>query len=131
MATAAATMSSDNRKYVPSYKAGVWSGDVQAFHLRCRRGRGQAGVERGFCAPRCGGERKIYTWDADLRRAHRRSLSNGHRSATMSRNAWAPSPRRTWSTTFAATAARKRAAMPGPAVPACPIASASRLWVTS
>ncbi len=63
VATASATLEADNRKYVPSYRTGTWSGDVEAFRLD---ERGQGGARAWSARQRMPAwqQRNIVTWDA-------------------------------------------------------------------
>ncbi len=62
VATAATTLQDGNRKYVPQYKTGAWSGDIQAFTLDSS---GQAGAQVWAAEAKlpAWNSRKIYTWD--------------------------------------------------------------------
>lgn len=65
VATAATTLQDGNRKYVPLYRTGTWSGDVQAFALDAN---GQSGVQlwtAGSKVP-APASRRIFTWDTGL-----------------------------------------------------------------
>lgn len=65
VATAATTLQDGNRKYVPLYKTGAWSGDVQAFALDIN---GQAGVQLWAAEAKLPtpASRRIFTWDTGL-----------------------------------------------------------------
>lgn len=65
VATAATTLQDGNRKYVPLYKTGAWSGDVQAFALDAN---GQAGIQLWTAEAKvpAWASRNIFTWDAGL-----------------------------------------------------------------
>lgn len=65
VATAATTLQDGNRKYVPLYKTGAWSGDVQAFALDAN---GQAGVQLWAAEAKvpAWANRRIFTWDTGL-----------------------------------------------------------------
>ncbi len=65
VATAATTLQDGNRKYVPLYRTGTWSGDVQAFALDAN---GQAGAQLWAAEAKvpAWGSRRIFTWDTGL-----------------------------------------------------------------
>lgn len=65
VAAAATTLQDGNRKYVPLYKSGAWSGDVQAFLLDAN---GQAGAQAWRAEPKvpAPATRNIFTWDPGL-----------------------------------------------------------------
>ncbi|HSW18304.1 MAG TPA: PilC/PilY family type IV pilus protein [Ramlibacter sp.] len=62
VATASSVLEANNRKYVPSYNSGNWTGDVQAYKLDAL---GQAGVALWSARAElpAWADRKIYTWD--------------------------------------------------------------------
>jgi type IV pilus assembly protein PilY1 len=64
VATASATLSSDNRKYIPSYQPDTWVGDVQAFKLDAN-GVAGAQVWNAVSKLPVWNQRNIYTWDVD------------------------------------------------------------------
>lgn len=64
VATASTVLQDGNRKYVPFYKTGVWSGDVQAFLLDAS---GQAGAQQWSAEAKLPvpASRNIVTWSTD------------------------------------------------------------------
>ena len=66
VAAAATTLQAGNRKYVPLYKSGAWTGDVQAFALDAN---GQSPATPSWKAEQkvpLPANRKIFTWDTGL-----------------------------------------------------------------
>jgi type IV pilus assembly protein PilY1 len=66
VATAAATLQDNNRKYVPRYRSGTWVGDVEAFNLNAS---GEAAASPLWSAQArlpAWADRRIVTWDAGL-----------------------------------------------------------------
>ena len=65
VATASTTLQTGNRKYVPLYKSGEWTGDIQAFALDAL---GQAGAQLWTAAAKLPlpENRNIYTWSTDV-----------------------------------------------------------------
>jgi type IV pilus assembly protein PilY1 len=62
VAAAATVLEDGNRKYIPKYRTGVWSGDVEAYQLDAK---GQAGAKVWSASARLPAwdSRKIFTWD--------------------------------------------------------------------
>jgi type IV pilus assembly protein PilY1 len=63
VAAAATVLEDGNRKYIPKYKTGVWTGDVDAYVLDAK---GQAGAKQWSASQRMPvwDQRNIVTWDA-------------------------------------------------------------------
>ncbi|MBK9440324.1 MAG: hypothetical protein IPN53_03025 [Comamonadaceae bacterium] len=64
VATASTVLQDGNRKYVPLYQTGIWSGDVQAFVLDAS---GQAGAQQWSAESKvpAPASRNILTWNTD------------------------------------------------------------------
>ena len=129
VATAAATLSSDNRKYVPSYKSGVWSGDVQAFLLDAN---GVAGKQLWSAASALPSwtQRKIYTWDADQAAPAAVPFEWASLGAAA-RKRLGPLASEDLVNYLRGDRSKEEGSTPGRAAQACLTASASRRWVTS
>jgi type IV pilus assembly protein PilY1 len=65
VAAAARVLQDGNRKYIPKYRTGVWSGDVDAYQLDAN---GQAGAKLWSASEHLPvwSDRQIFTWDAGL-----------------------------------------------------------------
>lgn len=63
VATASTVLESTNRKYVPAYKAGEWSGDISALPLDTS-GQATTAVWKAASKMPAWNSRKIFTWDA-------------------------------------------------------------------
>lgn len=65
VAAAATVLEDGNRKYIPKYRTGAWSGDVDAYQLDAL---GQAGAKQWSASERMPvwSDRKIFAWDAGL-----------------------------------------------------------------
>ncbi|MBC5785007.1 hypothetical protein H8N03_18820 [Ramlibacter sp. USB13] len=65
VAAAATVLEDGNRKYIPKYRTGVWSGDVDAYQLDAN---GQTGAKLWSASEHLPAwqNRKIFTWDSGL-----------------------------------------------------------------
>jgi type IV pilus assembly protein PilY1 len=65
VATASAALEAGNRKYIPRYKTGIWTGDVEAFSLNADGATGVKVWTANSKLP-AWNDRNIYTWDTGL-----------------------------------------------------------------